>query len=158
MTLRPLTNNTAPPPKKNKTTRHFKSCQPIRKQIFFDQPQFFLHETPFSQASGFQASPFLGLDDALVQQIASASLDDAVILAGGAEGRSEWRDQRQARWVGPTLGRGHILVSLWSQSGVHQVELGSLPMIYRVFMYDDVGDVSSTVGVYPRVLCGLDTS
>ena len=46
-----------------------------------------------------QASPFLGLDDALVKQIAMASLDDAMILAGGAEGRSDWRDQRQARGV-----------------------------------------------------------
>lgn len=40
------------------------------------------------------SSPFLG-NDALVRQIASATLDDAVILAGGAEGDGNWRDQRE---------------------------------------------------------------
>lgn len=57
---------------------------------------FTLHGVSFpSMEHYWQASPFLGLDDALVKQIAMASLDDAMILAGGAEGRSDWRDQRQ---------------------------------------------------------------
>ena len=84
-------------------------------EIFFQQPSpeedGFLHEgtppsipRPSFQTWWVQASPFLGLDDALVKQIATASLDDAMILAGGAEGRSDWRDQRQARGAGG----GHI--------------------------------------------------
>lgn len=67
-----------------------------------DHPETFLSNMPFIWV---QASPFLGLDDALVKQIAMASLDDAMILAGGAEGRSDWRDQRQAPGGG---GGGHI--------------------------------------------------
>lgn len=45
----------------------------------------------------WQASPFLGLNDQLVRQIAAAPLDDAIILAGGEslQGRSDWRDKRQ---------------------------------------------------------------
>ena len=82
---------------------------------------------PFKHAIHWvQASPFLGLDDALVKQIAMASLDDAMILAGGAEGRSDWRDQRQAPWGG---GGGHIFDRWFFDGpqilGWHQDEFGS---------------------------------
>ncbi|CAL1127991.1 unnamed protein product [Cladocopium goreaui] len=43
----------------------------------------------------WQASQFLGVNDDLVRKIAGASLDDALILAGGsADARSDWRDKR----------------------------------------------------------------
>lgn len=116
-----------PPPKKMdfymKTDPPFHPFHPFHP---------FLSNMPFIWV---QASPFLGLDDALVKQIAMASLDDAMILAGGAEGRSDWRDQRQAPGGGPVeviylIGGFFMVPKSW---GCTKMSLVVQLMIYRGF-------------------------
>ena len=69
----------------------------IQRTSFFSGIATYSNNTKSSTA--VQAAQFLGVNDDLVRHIASASLEDALILAGGStDGRSDWREKRHEAW------------------------------------------------------------